>query len=101
MRTKIRNALNIKPGMVIRLEYSTQPFREVATVTRGPWPNTRTITFTDGTGEWYGRSTDFQVVRGKNSRRTPRARLVLANRGFADAAFALVGAYLAAVGGTR
>lgn len=94
MRTKTRNILDIKPGMVIRLDFSAGPFREVATVERGPWPCTRLITFTDGTSQWYARSTDFHVARGKTVRSAVRARgAVIPSHALANALGVLLGGY--------
>ncbi len=70
MRTKTRTTADIKPGMVIRLDFATGDFKQVATVQRGPWPNTRYIVFTDGTGEWFHNSTGWSVARGKTARNT-------------------------------
>lgn len=68
MRTKTRTTFDIKPGMVIRLDFSTGDFKQVATTTRGPWPNTRQITFTDGASQWFHANTNWAVARGKTAR---------------------------------
>ena len=79
MRTKTRTTIDIKPGMVIRSPHALpgtpyHPFREVAAVTPGPWPNTRYITFVDGPGDWYHAKTEWAVARGKTTRNAVKAR---------------------------
>lgn len=93
MRTKTRNTFDIKPGMVIRLDFSTQPFKQVATVKRGPWAYTRQITFTDGTSQWHGRSSDFHVVRAKTARNAVKARASLIPQHALANVLDLLGAY--------
>lgn len=93
MRTKTRNALDIKPGMVIRFDFSHGPFRQVASVKPGPWPNTRYITFTDGTIDWHGRSVDFQVARSKTIRNAAKARAALIPSHSVANTLGLFGAY--------
>lgn len=71
MRTKTRTADQLKPGMVARLDMgTTSEFKQVASIARGPWPNTRMIRFTDGTGQWFPRNTGWTVARGKTARNT-------------------------------
>lgn len=93
MRTKTRATLDIRPGMVIRFDFSIRgEFRQVAAVERGPWPNTRYITFTDGTGDWYHASTGWAVARGKTARKTVTHLAPKPSGTLADA-LALLGAY--------
>lgn len=77
MRTKTRTTTQLKPGMVIRLDFSTNQFKQVATVKPGPWPNTRDITFTDGTRNWFHLSTAWTVARSKTVRNATKARAAL------------------------
>src|SRR5690349_18524808 len=93
MRTKTRTTAGVKPGMVIRLDFSTGNFQQVATVQRGPWPRTRHVTFTDGTSQWYSLGTGWTVARGKATRNAVRARAsLISSHALADA-LALVGSY--------
>lgn len=93
MRTKARTTAQLKPGMVIRFDFSTNQFRQVATVTPGPWPNTRYITFTDGTGNWHHTTAGWTVARGKTTRKTVQARASLIPSFALADVFALFGAY--------
>jgi hypothetical protein len=69
MRTKTRSAEQLRPGMVARLNMgATGEFRQISHVGHGPWGNTRTIRFTDGTGQWHHRTESFLVARGKTVR---------------------------------
>jgi hypothetical protein len=95
MRTKTRNILDIRPGMVIRCEFSTRSeLRQVAAVKHGPWAYSRQITFTDGTSQTYSRLFDFHVVRGKAARNAVRIRAAGLPRPTAlESVFALLGGY--------
>lgn len=74
MRTKLRTTAQLGPGMVVRLDIGDGEFRQVADVARGPWPGTRRVTFTDGTGDWFHLNTGWSVARSKTARNTAICR---------------------------